>query len=212
MDTIAVVMADDHPLIREAVKNTFKDNNRIQFAGEANNGIELLELLKTTVPDIAFIDLEMPKMDGYETILQLHNLYPETKTIAFSGFLNAANQKRAIEMGAFASISKTEPNECLVKALEDIIKGEPYHSNVSSGFYIEPATDKQDAVLTLREQQILSLIAEGKTSKQIGETYNISQWTVNKHRSNIRLKLGHTSMAEMVRYAIEHGYINQEKE
>jgi len=212
MDTIAVVIADDHPLIREAVKNTLKDNNKIQFSGEANNGIELLELLKTTVPDIAFIDLEMPKMDGYETILQLHNLYPETKTIAFSGFLNAANQKRAIEMGAFASISKTEPNECLVKALEGIIKGEPYHSNVSSGFYIEPATDKQDAVLTLRQQQILSLIAEGKTSKQIGEAYNISQWTVNKHRSNIRLKLGHTSMAEMVRYAIEHGYIKQKKE
>lgn len=211
MENIAVVIADDHPLIRQAVKNTFKKNRKIEFSGEANNGIELLELIKKSVPDIAIIDLEMPKMNGYETILQLHTLYPAIKSIAFSGFLDTANQQRAIEMGAFASISKAETSEDFIKALDAIIKGEKYHSNVSQEFYVRPS-DEDKAGLTLREKQILSLIAEGKTSKQIGEAYNISQWTVNKHRSNIRVKLGHTNMAEMVRYAIEHGYINPKKE
>ncbi len=211
METIAVVIADDHPLIRQAVKNAFKNDRRIKFSGEANNGIELLELIEKSVPDIAIIDLEMPKMDGYETILQLHTLHPTIKAIVFSGFLNTANQQRAIEMGAFASISKTETNEYFIKALDAIIRGERYHSDVSQEFYAAPS-DENKAGLTLREKQILSLIAEGKTSKQIGKAYNISQWTVNKHRSNIRVKLGHTNMAEMVRYAIEHGYINPKKE
>ncbi|WDP90198.1 MAG: response regulator transcription factor [Desulfobacter sp.] len=210
METIAVVIADDHPLIRQAVKNTFRNNDKIKISGEANNGIELLELMASSVPDIAIIDLEMPKMDGYDTILELHTLYPQTKTVAFSGFLNAANQQRAIDMGAFASISKTESSKQLVEALDAIIRGEAYHSDVTCGFYAgSPAGTPSPAqsVLTLREKQILTLIAEGKTSKQIGEAYNISQWTVNKHRSNIRSKLGHSSLAEMVRYAIEHGYI-----
>ncbi len=212
MESIAVVIADDHPLIRQAVKNTFRNSSRIKVLGEANNGIELLALMEKSVPDIAIVDLEMPEMNGYDTILALHTHYPETKTIAFSGFLNEANQQRAIEMGAFASISKTESSKAFLSALDAIIKGEEYHSDVSAGFYVEQAAHDDNITLTLREKQILSLIAEGKTSRQIGEAYNISQWTVNKHRANIRAKLGHRSLAEMVRYAIEKGYTNQNEE
>ncbi|MEH0020944.1 MAG: response regulator transcription factor [Desulfobacter sp.] len=212
MKTIAVVIADDHPLVRKAVKDTFRDNKNVKFLGEANNGIELLALMKKTIPDIAIIDLEMPKMDGYKTIWELHTLYPEIKTIAFSGFLSPANQQRAIEMGAYASISKAESSEAFIKALDAVIHGRSYHSNVSFAHYVDPPKNESDTVLTLREKQILGLIAEGKTSRQIGKACNISQWTVDKHRSNIRAKLGHKNLAEMVRYAIERGYIETRKE
>lgn len=212
METIAVVIADDHPLIRRAVKNTLKNNSKIKISGEANNGVELLKLMETSIPDIAIIDLEMPKMNGYETILQIHTLYPQTKAIAFSGFLNTANQQRAIEMGAFASISKTETSQDFINALDAVIRGEEYHSNVLTAFHPTPPDREKTASLTLREKQILSLVAEGRTSRQIGETFNISPWTVNKHRSNIRTKLGQISLAEMIRYAIENGYINQKIE
>ncbi len=212
MKTIAVVIADDHPLVRKAVKNTFRNNKEIQFLGEADNGIELLGLMEKTVPDIAIVDLEMPEMDGYDTIFELHTLYPEIKIIAFSGFLNTANQQRAIEMGACASISKTETSGDFIKALEAVIQGKNYHTDVSCSYYVDPPEDKKEGVLTLREKQILSLIAQGKTSKQIGEVYNISQWTVDKHRSNIRAKLGHKSLAETVRYAIERGYIDTRRD
>ncbi len=152
-------------------------------------------------------------MTKSETILELHALYPEIKTIAYSGFLNTANQQRAIEMGAYASICKTESSEAFVNALDAVIQGENYHSDVSSShYYVDPPEAANDAVLTLREKQILCLIAQGKTSKQIGAAYNISQWTVDKHRSNIRAKLGHKSLAETVRYAIERGYIEKRKE
>lgn len=212
MKTIAVVIADDHPIIRTAFKNTFRKNENLKFLGEASNGIELLELVKEQVPDIAVIDLEMPRMDGYDTILELHTLYPEIKTVVFSGFLNAANQQRAINMGAHSSISKAESNKMIIQAIETIIRGERYHSKAFANFYVEPIEDKNSELLTLREKQILSLIADGKTSKQIGEVYSISQWTVDKHRSNIRGKLGLKNLSQMVRYAIEQGYTNQKIE
>ncbi len=212
MEIIAVVIADDHPLVRKAVKNTFRNKSDIQFLGEADNGIELLGLMEKKVPDVAIVDLHMPGMDGYDAIYELHSLYPEIKIIAFSGFLNTANQKRAIEMGACASISKTETSGDFIKALEAVIQGENYHTDVSSSYYAAPPEEKKDGVLTLREKQVLSLIVQGKTSKQIGEAYNISQWTVDKHRSNIRTKLGHKSLAETIRYAIERGYTEIKKE
>jgi two-component system nitrate/nitrite response regulator NarL len=115
-------------------------------------------------------------------------------------------------MGACASICKTETSQDFIKALEAVIQGENYHTDVSSPYYVDPPEDKKEGVLTLREKQVLSLIVQGKTSKQIGEAYNISQWTVDKHRSNIRTKLGHKSLAETVRYAIERGYIETKKE
>ncbi len=208
METTAVVIADDHPLVRKAVKDTIKRVENLKFIGEANDGLELLSLLKKVVPDIAIIDLEMPVLNGYDTICELHTLYPALKIIAFSGFLNAENQQRAINAGAYASISKTEVNKNFIKALDAVIKGEHYHSQVSNNFYAQPVKDDRHSELTLREKQILSLIAEGKTSRQISGVYNISQWTVDKHRSNIRGKLGLTNLSEMVRYAIERGYLN----
>ncbi|WP_299977245.1 response regulator transcription factor [Desulfobacula sp.] len=208
MKTISIVIADDHPVIRNAIKNILKGKDKFRIFGEANNGIELLALVKKIVPDIAIIDLEMPKMNGYETISKLHTIYPGIKIIAFSGFLNADNQQKAIKTGADSTISKADSSKTLIAALEAVMQGEKYHSNVSSSFYVKPLEDKNDALLTLREKQILSSIAEGKTSKQISEAYNISHWTVDKHRANIREKLKINNLSEMVRYAIDKGYID----
>ena len=202
MTTIGIAIADDHPIIRDAVITIFRNKVKWKILGEANNGIELLTLIKKTLPDIAIVDLEMPKMDGYETISKISALYPTIKTVAFSGFLNKINQQRAIKAGADATISKTGTRVDLITALEAVIQGEKHHSKEFPNFYTEPLETKH-TLLTRREKQILSLIAKGETSKQISEFYNISHWTVDKHRSNIREKLGFKNLAEMVRYAIE---------
>ena len=202
MTTIGIIIADDHPIIRDAVITIFRNKVKWKILGEANNGIELLTLIKKTLPDIAIVDLEMPKMDGYETISKISALYPTIKTVAFSGFLNKINQQRAIKAGADATISKTGTRVDLITALEAVIRSEKYHSKEFPNFYTEPLETKH-TLLTRREKQILSLIAKGETSKQISEFYNISHWTVDKHRSNIREKLGFKNLAEMVRYAIE---------
>jgi len=207
MKKIAVLIADDHPMVREAIKIILRKNSQINFCGEADNGIESIKLIEKFIPDVAIIDLEMPKMNGYDTILELHTKYPEIKTIAFSGFLDLASQKRAISMGAFATISKSEVPDVFIKAFEAVIEGKNFHSKVSSNFHIEALKHNKYSLLTLREQQILNLIAEGKTSKEIGHIHNISQWTVDKHRSNIKIKLEIKNLAEMIRYAIENSEV-----
>ena len=210
MKKITVLIADDHPMVREAIKNTFRNNSHVNFLGEDNNGIELIKLIEKSIPEVAFIDLEMPEMNGYDTILELHTKYPEIKSIALSGFLDSVNQQRAISMGALATICKTENTDVFIKAFEAVVDGRNFHSKVSSTFYIEPLKNDKYSLLTLREKQILNLIAKGKTSKQISDTYSISQWTVDKHRSNIKKKLEIKTLAEMIRYAIERNEVSEQ--
>lgn len=209
MNKIAVVIADDHPIIRRAIRKALRNNDALEFLEDANDGLELMALVKNIVPDIAIIDLGMPRMDGYETIQTLHSQYPEVKIIAFSGFLTQTNQKRAIEMGASATICKTESFQKLIMAFETVINGGTYHSDVGFDISSISLEGKKNMALTLREQQILTLITQGKTSMQISMEYNISKWTVDKHRANIKDKLGLNNLAEMVRYAIENGYFTQ---
>jgi len=207
MKKTTILIADDHPLVRQAIKNIFRKNSYISFLGEANNGCELMELIKESIPDIVIVDLEMPEMNGYDTILEIHTKYPAVKIIAFSGFLDSVNQQRAIKMGASATICKTESTDVFITAFEAIIEGENFHSNASSDIYIKSLKDYNYSLLTPREKQVLNLIAEGKTSKQISNIYNISQWTVDKHRSNIQEKLEVKTLAEMIRYAIRRSEI-----
>lgn len=203
MKPIAVIIADDHPLVRKALKTAFRKERRIEFVAEAGNGIELLDLIETHRPDIAVIDLEMPEMKGYEVLTTLNTRYPEVKPIVFSGFLNDTNQQKAIRMGAYATISKADSSQDILAAFWAVINGNQYHTDVSDNFYADPVEQAPGPVLTLREKQILKLIGEGKTSKQISELFNISKWTVDKHRSNIKEKLGLKNMAQIIRYAIE---------
>lgn len=206
--TFSLVVVDDHSIVRKAVVHILK-KTIFCVIGEMSNGVELLKFVKKTVPDIAIIDLEMPKMDGYESIAKLHHKFPQIKLIAFSGFLDSQTQQQAKKKGADATITKSGSTEDLLKALEAVSQGKSYHADVSSIFSIKPLKDNQDMRLTLREKQILTMIADGKTSKQIGEAYYISQWTVNKHRSNIREKLGLNNISGMVRYAIKNGYLDE---
>lgn len=197
-----VAIADDHPMVRRALKNAFQGHPYLRITGEANDGDELMELIDKSPTDIAIIDLEMPNRNGYDTILDCHTQYPGVKTIAFSGFLDSINQQRAINLGAFSTISKTESINDFVAAVEITASGQPFHSKVEKFRTISQIERSKSNLLTLREKQILHLIAEGKTSKQISEFYHISQWTVDKHRANIKEKLGIKTLAEMIRYAL----------
>ncbi len=203
MKITKIAIADDHPIVRKALKKILIREFDVEFVGEVDDGNQLLELVEQVTFDIAIIDLEMPNMDGYNAILKLHTNYPEIKTIAFSGFLNSTNQTKAINMGAFATISKADSKKVICEAIQTVIEDKSFHSNVEEDFYVQPLNNKNYVKLTLREEQILTLIAKGKTSREIGEKYKISQWTVDKHRSNIREKFGFKNLAEMIRYAIE---------
>jgi len=108
MEKVTLVVADDHFIVRKAIAQILQETE-FELIGEMKNGIELLEFVKKTVPDFAIVDLEMPQMDGYEVISKLHKIFSNIKLIAFSGFLDSHNQKRAIKLGADATVSKSEP-------------------------------------------------------------------------------------------------------
>lgn len=206
MNCLEIVIADDHPIVLSAIKDTIKTKEGWRIIGEAGNGFDLLNLIRRLTPDIAIIDLEMPMMKGYETIAEISLSYPEIKTIALSGFLNEANRQRAIEAGASATVSKSNPLSDVLKAIEKVAQGREYHSPGIPFIDEKPFDETKNAVLTSREKQILKLIAKGQTSKDISDICNISQWTVDRHRANIRAKLGLKNVAEMVRYALKNGY------
>ncbi len=204
MKEISVLIADDHPMIIKALKRAFHEHSYFQVIGVAGNGAALIELVNESPSDIAIIDLEMPKTNGYDTILELHTRFPKIKTIAYSGYLSSINQQRAINMGAVSTISKTESIDNFIVAVEATAAGHSFHSKTDDQIIAKPVKNNKDSILTLREKQILNLIAVGKTSKQISEIYHISRWTVDKHRSNIKEKLGISTLAEMIRYAISY--------
>ncbi len=183
---LSLIVADDHPIIRRYLKKAFKDYFGIEQIIETNDGSALLESLNQTVPDLAIIDLEMPKINGYDAILKIHTMYPEIKTIIFSGFLTPETQKRVIHLGAHSTISKNETHETIIDAFRTIINGNRYHSDVSSGIDQKKFDYFQEDTLTVRENEIVDLIVKGYSSKKIADLLGISKWTVDRHRANIR--------------------------
>jgi len=206
MKKFSLIVADDHTIVRNAIEHMLK-NTIFEITGSVNNGIELIEFVEKQMPDMAIIDLEMPKMDGYETISILHKKFAYIKIIAFSGFINSQNQQRLIEIGVDGIVSKNGAPSVLITALEEVSQNNKYYSTLPSDVYEKPRRNDKENPLTRREKQILAMIASGKTSKQIAAKLCISQWTVNTHRANIREKLKLHNMSAMVKYAIDNSYI-----
>lgn len=203
METFNGIVADDHPIVRKAFKKIFRHQPHINFVGEADNGEQLLNLLKEHRVEFVVIDLVMPGVDGFEIMSKMHSLFPDIKIIVFSGFLNAINQQKAIQLGACASICKSTSSEEILNAFEKIFDGQCYHSNVTETYYLKPLKNINKNSLSSREREIINMISLGKTSKEISEMVNISPWTVDKHRSNIKQKLGLKNLAAIIRYAID---------
>jgi DNA-binding NarL/FixJ family response regulator len=193
-----IVIADDHPFVRKCFAKVISRHADVTFLEEADNGADLLESIEASVPDLAFIDLGMPKKDGYETISEIHARHPQVKIIVFSGYLTPENQRRAIALGAHSTISKTESTYAIGQAIKGIFDGQHFHSDVSHTVDVTPTRIRKSPELTTREQQIAKLVVTGKSSKEIACLLNISILTVDKHRANIKKKLGAKNVADMV--------------
>lgn len=143
----------------------------------------------------------MPRMNGYDLIRAITAQYPEVRILVFSAFLTPFSQQRIKTLGAHATICKSESGQTIVRAVEEVIRGNSFHSKV---YYIhrDMAAGEHDDGLTCRQNQVLGLIGQGKTTREISQCLGISPWTVDKHRSNIKEKLGLRTLAEMIRYAI----------
>jgi DNA-binding NarL/FixJ family response regulator len=208
MATIRVVLADDHPLAREGVRNLLEKAVGIQVIGEAGDGDETLRLVEELAPDVLVLDMEMPNLKGVEVARQLQAAGSSVRVLALSAYDDQEYIKGLLASGAAGYLTKGELPETIVEAVRGVARGE--QGWVSRQIAAQMATWTQEGVagetaLTDREMQVLRLVVEGKTNQEIGLALEISEKTVEKHLDSIFTKLSVSSRVEAAVRAVRDG-------
>ena len=213
MQPYQIVLADDHLLFREGVKRIIEAYPELKVVGEVNDGLMLLELLKKSSPGIVILDISMPNLQGIEATREIKTLCPEVKVLILTMHKSKEHLYRAISAGAEGYLLKEDAHTDLITAIKTIQSGGTYISPLigdqMTDIFVEKLRGKLESPtgpLTNREIQVLQLVAEGKTSKEIADLLFISMMTVQNHRTNIKRKLNIKKNADLVKYAIEKGY------
>lgn len=217
-DKKKILLVDDHPLFRAGLKSLLVDNPSFQIIGEAGDGEEAIRLTKTLKPDLLLLDISLPDKSGIEITRELKNLFPEILIMIVSMHSKIDFITESFRAGALGYVIKESAAERLVQGLETVARGEYFldsslsHKVVEKilGFPTKEAiiTDEKYASLTPREEQVLRLLAEGHSAREVGEKLFISPKTVENHRANIMDKLDLHSTLELIRYAVRLGLID----
>ncbi len=211
-----IILADDHVLLRSGLKVIIEKMAGLEVVGEAGDGLELLKLLQTITPDLVILDISMPNLRGIEAITRIRKEYPEVKVLMLTMHKDRTYLHKAIAAGASGYLLKEDADPDLFIAIEKIRQGKIYVSPHLAEDMLddwagmrrgEVNSSLQSDVLTSREKEVLKLIAEGRSSREIGELLFISVRTAERHRANIMDKLQIRNTADLVRYAMQEGYI-----
>ena len=211
MSDYRVILADDHTLFRSGVKRILEEVPEIEVMGEAADGLQLLTLLKEMTPDLVILDISMPKMRGLEAIQEIKAAYPQVQVLILTMHKNAEYLSYALGAGAAGFLLKQDADPELMEAIAAIRQGKTYLSPAISEVVPDlirrqkPDGTPKD-LLTHREREILKLLVEGKSSREIGELLFISLRTVQNHRANIMKKLKVRGITDLVKYAVHKGY------
>ncbi len=212
---IRVVLADDHSLVRQGFRRMLEDDPRIQVVGEASTGSAAIRECAKLKPDVIVMDISMPEIGGLEATAEILKSQPATRVIILSMYSNAAYVRKAIEAGAKGYILKDAMDVDLTRAIVAVAEGTAYLSasvsnllleGVKAGGFEKPLDDPYER-LTLREKEVLQLIAEGKSNKEIAVLLDISVNTVAVHRAHLMETLGIHRTAELVLYAVKRGLV-----
>jgi DNA-binding NarL/FixJ family response regulator len=212
MTAYRVILADDHALFRSGVKRILEEIPGVEVVGEAADGLELLNLLREITPDLVILDISMPKLRGLEAIQQIKVSHPQVEVLILTMHKEAEYLSYALGAGAAGFLLKQDADPELIEALAAVRRGETYLSPAISEVVPDllrrgqtpEGTPKE--VLTNREREILKLLADGKSSREIGELLFISLRTVQNHRANIMKKLKVRRTTELIKYALQKGY------
>ncbi len=211
---IKILIADDHPLIAEGIKNTFENQQEYQVVAVVNNGKEALDFIEQHLVDIALLDIDMPIMDGIECAKQIIVNYNDVKVAMLSMHQEPSIIKNLIEIGVKGYMLKTIPSEELLIATKSIYNDKEYFnadvtkallSNNTSTFHQYKQKSPLVEELTSREKEIIKYISQGFTNIQIGEKLFISPRTVDTHRTNIMRKIDVHNVASLIRFAFQNG-------
>ena len=216
--SIRIVLADDHPLLRAGIRAELQNLSSVEVVGEANNGREALELVQSLRPDVVFIDISMPKLNGLEAVERIVKEFPEMRVVILSMHDNEEYVWRALKAGASGYLLKKAAAVELETALQRVLDGEIYLSREISSrlvkkFPLQGIAHQKSPLeqLTSRQREILQLIAEGQNTKQIGEILKLSPKTVEYHRMKLMDGLNVHDIPGLVRFALRVGLIPQER-
>jgi DNA-binding NarL/FixJ family response regulator len=216
MSPYRIALADDHVLVRQGFKRILEGVGDLEVIGEANDGIELLKLLGHVTPHMVILDIFMPNLRGIEAIHEIKKIHPDVKVLILTMHKDKEYLYLSLSAGAKGYLLKEDADKELFSAIEKVRQGKTY---ISPYFSEEVVNDlvqvgKGDAKtifetdpLTPREREVLKLIAEGKSSKEIAHLLDISVSTVNNHRASIMEKLNLNKATDLVKYAIRKGYV-----
>ncbi|WP_228235136.1 response regulator [Allomuricauda sp. M10] len=201
---ITVAIAEDHQALIDGIRSYVRYEDDISIIGHANNGEDLVKLVRLKRPKVVLCDIRMPKLDGIEATKTILKELPYTKVVAFTMFDQDEAVKQMLEAGAQGYILKNSSLEVVLEAIRTVVSGNTYYDKKIH----QPSTEKNSSqsILSSREREILQLIAKGRTSHQIADELFIGKSTVDTHRKNMIRKLGLTGAGELLRYAVEKKY------
>ena len=210
MDTIRVLVAEDHPIVREGLRTLIASEPGMALVGEAADGIEAVAKARALRPDVILMDLMMPRMSGLEAIGEIKASQPEVPILVLTSFAEEDKIFPAIRAGALGYLLKDSSPEQLLRAIRDVHRGEPsLHPTIALKMIREldhPASQERSASpLTDREIQVLKLVAQGLTNQEIADRLVISEWTVRTHVRNILGKLHLANRTQATLYALREG-------
>lgn len=208
---LRILLADDHAVVRQGFGRILAAQSDLEVIGEAGNGREAVALAEELKPDVVVMDVSMPELNGVEATRRLTKAAPRTRVLALSMHKDSVYVREILRAGAQGFLLKDASDQDLLAAVRAVGQGQGYISpSVSEAVlsdYRKHVSDPID-LLTSREREVLQLIAEGKTNKEIASTLNLSVYTVDAHRGRIMEKLNLHSTGEIVRFAMRNGLID----
>lgn len=210
---ISIVIADDHGIVREGLRRLLESEPDFIVVGEAADGREVLDRAAELAPDVVVLDIAMPRLGGLETLERLRSAHPKTRVILLSVHADPAFIQSAIALGADGYILKNGRVAEIVGAVRETMQGGSYFSPAVAREIVErlrsprPEADDPFTLLSSREREILHLIADGLSAKEVATRLDVGTKTVEAHRTSLMRKLGVRKATELVRYALRHGLI-----
>jgi two-component system, NarL family, response regulator NreC len=216
MSKVRIIIADDHPFMRTGLRHVLEEHPEFSVVGEAADGRAAVQLVEKENPDVAILDIGMPNLNGIEAARQICASAPRVAIVVLSMHSDEAYVLRALKAGARAYLLKQSAEADLIAAVMAANQGKPFFSPAISQMLLEDYMrqirdrDVEDSyeLLTPREREILQMVAEGKSNKDIANQLNLSVYTVETHRSNMMEKLSLHSVPELILYAVRKGVIS----
>lgn len=216
MTITRILLVDDHEIVRKGLRALLKAHAGWEVCGEAANGREAVQMARQMKPDVVVLDISMPELNGLEAARQIRNLLPATEVLILTMYESDELVREVIEAGARAYVMKSDAAQDLAAAVEALEHHKPFFSSRVSEIVLRESLQPRleglqhgshRGVLSPREREVVQLLAEGRSQKQVADRLGISKRTVETHRTNLMRRLGLHSLTEIVRYAIRNNIV-----